>query len=421
MRHRSRTLDIQTPRVFVPLLKPARNKGAHGGRGSGKSFFFAGLAVDMHLAHQGRRTVCIREVQKSLKESAKLLIEDQISRMDVADHFNVRVDEIRTPGDGLIIFRGMQDYSAETIKSLEGFDCAWCEEAQTLSAKSLELLRPTIRRPNSELWFSWNRRSPSDPVDDFLIGQKPENSVVVKADWRDNPFFPDVLAAEREHDRAHNRHRYAHIWEGEYEPAVVGAIWDRTTINQYRISELPELERIVVGVDPAVSSDAGSDMHGIVVAGLAEKRGYVLEDASMRGNPRQWAVRAIAMYDKWEADAIVIEINQGGDMVRHTLQTVRPGIRVVEVRATKGKHVRAEPIAALYQTGQVSHAGTFPGLEDQMCATTASGYEGPGSPDAMDAAVWALTELFPRVVRRKMPQPSLPSGHMGHVDGGWMA
>lgn len=392
-------LQIQTPEVFAPLLHPSRYKGAHGGRGSGKSHFFAELGVERCMLRSGSRGVCIREVQKSLKESAKRLIEDKIEALGVQKHFKVLNDHIVTPGNGIILFQGMQDHTAETIKSLEGFDWAWGEEAQTLSARSLEMLRPTIRAPGSELWFSWNPRNPKDAVDSFLRGiAPPENSVVVRANYNDNPFFPAELEAERLHDKKNNPNRYAHIWLGDYEPAVVGAIWDRETIHANRKAEPPSLKRIVVAVDPAVSHESGSDEHGIVVAGEGnDQRGYVLDDCTCRGKPLDWARRAVAAYDRWEADAIVVEVNQGGDMVKQTLESVRPHIRIIEVRATRGKHVRAEPISALYSMGRVSHVGTFSDLEAQMCQMTADGYQGDGSPDRVDAMVWAMTELFPSI------------------------
>jgi len=351
----------------------------------------------------GSRGVCVREVQKTLKESAKRLIEDKIRALDVGSYFGIFNDHIVTPGKGVILFQGMQDHTAESIKSLEGFDWAWVEEAQTFSARSLEMLRPTIRAPESEIWFSWNPRNANDPVDKFFRGPTPpENSTVVKSNYCDNPFFPKELEAERKHDEQNNRDRYGHIWLGEYEPTAIGAIWDRQTIHAGRRDKAPELDRIVVAVDPAVSSEANSDEHGIVAAGLGtDQRGYVLDDVSLKGSPKQWADRAIATYDRFSADAIVIERNQGGDMCRHTLESVRPGIRIIEVVATRGKHVRAEPISALYSLGRVSHVGTFPQLEDQMCQMTAAGYEGDGSPDRVDALVWALTELFPQMVQTR--------------------
>ena len=243
------------------------------------------------------------------------------------------------------------------------------EEGQTLSARSWEMLQPTIRAPGSEIWASWNPRSASDSINAFFRGENPpKNAIISRINYDQNRFFPAELEEERQHDLQFNKDRYAHIWLGEYEPMAVGAIWDRQTIHQHRRHDNPDMARVVVAVDPAVSAETGSDNHGIVVAGVGDdQRGYVLDDVSMKGAPRQWADRVVATYDRYEADAIVIEINQGGDMVRHTLESVRPGLRIIEVRATRGKHVRAEPISALYHLGRVSHVGTFNELEDQMC------------------------------------------------------
>lgn len=414
------TLEIQTPRAFVPLLRPARYKGAHGGRGSGKSHFFAEALIERALTERKLRAVCIREVQKTLKESAKRLLEDKIAALGVGSMFDVQASEIRTPGGGVIIFQGMQDHSAESIKSLEGFHLAWCEEAQTLSDRSLEMLRPTIRAPGSELWFSWNPRSASDPVDRLLRGpEPPRDAVVVRANYSDNPFFPKELEEERKLDLRLKPDRYAHIWLGEYEPSAMGAIWTRQVLHEGRRREMPPMARIVVAVDPATSSGPGADEHGIVVCGVGQDgRGYVLDDVSMRGTPSQWATRAVAAMDRYGADAIVIETNQGGQMCKHTLHTVRPFCRVVEVVASRGKHVRAEPIAALYALGRVSHVGTFPELEAQMCQMTAAGFEGEGSPDRVDALVWGMTELFPAVTAAPPPRVGGGGGHGG--EGGWM-
>ena len=197
----ARTLDIQAAAVFKPLYQPARYKAAWGGRGSGKSHDRAGALIDDSLYERGLLSVCIREIQKSLKDSAKRLIEAKLVefRLGEADGFKIFTDRISTPGDGVIIFQGMQDHTAESIKSLEGFKRAWVEEAQTLSANSLKLLRPTIRAEGSELWFTWNPRRRIDPVDAmFRGGTAPTGSVVVKANWNDNPWFPSALKQERE-------------------------------------------------------------------------------------------------------------------------------------------------------------------------------------------------------------------------------
>lgn len=177
-----------------------------------------------------------------------------------------------------------------------------------------------------------------------------------------------------------------------------GALWSLATLDAYRLREAPQMGRIVVAVDPAVTATEASDEHGIVVAGLADQRGIVLEDASLSGSPNEWARRAVSLYRSWNADAIVIEVNQGGDMVAHTIRTIDPNVRIKEVRASRGKHVRAEPIAALYEQGRVAHVGTFPVLENQMTQMTSQGFEGEGSPDRVDALVWAMTDLFPAMV-----------------------
>ena len=224
-------LTINTAEVFEPLLEPARYKGAHGGRGSGKSHFFAGLLVEDCLREPGQsgeglRAVCIREVQKSLKDSAKLLIEDKIAAMGVGSRFKIFTDVIETPKDGIITFQGMQSHNAETIKSLEGFKRAWCEEAQTISDRSIGLLRPTIRVEGSELWFSWNPRRKNDPVDVMFRGKKmPTGSVTVKANWSDNPWFPRVLEDERLDCIAATPDQYQHIWEGDYATITEGAYY----------------------------------------------------------------------------------------------------------------------------------------------------------------------------------------------------
>src|ERR1700759_5245845 len=183
-------LKIPTAKIFEPLLAPARYKGVYGGRGSGKSHFFGELLVETCQAEKGMLAVCIREAQKTLGQSSKRLLESKISALGLGHGFKSFSDRIETPGDGAIIFRGMQDHTAASIKSLEGFRIAWIDEAQTLSARSLALLRPTIRAAGPELWASWNPRRKSDAIDDFLRSRKPEGAVVINANWRDNPWFP---------------------------------------------------------------------------------------------------------------------------------------------------------------------------------------------------------------------------------------
>lgn len=210
-------MEIKTPKWSLPLLKPARYKGAKGGRGSGKSHFFAELLVESLILNPNTSAVCIREIQKSLKFSAKKVIEEKIQSLGVDNYFEVTQTEIRsTKGNGIIIFQGMQDHTSDSIKSLEGFNIAWVEEAHSLSAKSLKLLRPTIRAEDSEIWFSWNPEQPTDPVDAFFKSN-PKNSICVHVNLENNPFAPKTLIEEAKQDRIRMLPEdYSHVWEGEY-------------------------------------------------------------------------------------------------------------------------------------------------------------------------------------------------------------
>jgi phage terminase large subunit len=175
------SIRVEVPRAFQPLLKPARYKAAHGGRGGAKSHFFAEQMLIRCYA-KTTRAVCIREVQDTLKDSVRQLLIDKIQKLGLGQFFDVREAEIRGLNGSLIIFKGMQNYNAENIKSLEDFDIAWVEEAQTLSDRSLRMLRPTIRKEGSEIWFSWNPRRKTDPVDSMLRGETlPTGAVVVMA------------------------------------------------------------------------------------------------------------------------------------------------------------------------------------------------------------------------------------------------
>ena len=249
-----RTIRPQTPRVFAPLwTRQARFKGAYGGRGSAKSNDRAQAVIVRMMTQPGTRIVCVREVQNSIKDSVKQLLEDWIGRLEVGNQFTVMRDEIRGPGGSLCIFRGMNDQNNDTIKSLEGYDIAWWEEAQTASERSLRLLRPTLRKPGSELWFTWNPRYRTDPVDVLLRSNAPDSAVVVQANFSDNPYFPDVLELERKIDEG--TENYAHTWLGDYErvgdnqfiPAGIVRDAMRADVEAQRHDE------IILGVDVARS------------------------------------------------------------------------------------------------------------------------------------------------------------------------
>lgn len=258
-------LQIETAEVYEPLLAPARYKGAWGGRGSGKSHFFAGLLIEDSLAEpgnggEGLRSICIREVQKDLAQSSKALIESKLSqlRLGPAQGFKVFRDVIQTPRDGLIVFKGMNDYTADSVKSLDGFKRAWWEEAQTATARSLSLLRPTLRAAGSELWFSWNPRRKTDPIDVLLRGKElPTGAAIVRANWQDNPWFTAELEQERLDCLRIEPDQYAHIWDGDYVTALTGAYFAE------HLAKCREEGRIgFLAADPLMTARAYWDIGG---------------------------------------------------------------------------------------------------------------------------------------------------------------
>ena len=180
-------------------------------------------------------SVCVREVQRSLNQSVKRLLESKIQDMNAGYYFDVQDAAIKsTHGKGLIIFQGMQNHTADSIKSLEGFDRAWVEEAQSISERSLELLRPTIRKPGSEIWATWNPRFESDPIDVLLRGDDPPKDAVVREiNFVDNPWFPDVLRDEMEYDRKTSPDKYAHVWLGRYVQNTQARVFQNWRIEEF--------------------------------------------------------------------------------------------------------------------------------------------------------------------------------------------
>ena len=248
----TRSVEIPVPAIFAPLLEPSRYKGIYGGRGGAKSHFFADQLIDDCMTHRGLRAVCVREYQVSLEQSVKRLLEDKIKEYGLGKDFRSMNTCIETPGDGIIIFQGMQAHTSESIKSLEGYHRAWVEEAQNLSQRSLDLLRPTIREEGSELWFSWNPRSPKDPVDALLRPTPPPDAIVVKSNYHDNPFFPEVLRKEMEWDRRRDPDKYKHVWLGGYEERSEARVFKNWKEEEF---ETPSGVSFLYGADWGYSVD----------------------------------------------------------------------------------------------------------------------------------------------------------------------
>ena len=218
-------------------------------------------------------------------------------------------------------------------------------------------------------------------------------TVVTRGSTYDNaanlaPSFMERMAKKYEGTRLGRQELHAEMLDD-----VPGALWQRQNIEQHRVSRVPDLVRIIVGVDPAMTSGEDANETGIIIAGKSrDGHVYVLEDLSCRLSPDAWGRRAVSGYRRHRADRIVAEVNNGGDLVERLLRVVDPSVSYRAVRAARGKVTRAEPVAALYEQGHVHHLASFAALEDQMCAFTPDQYD--GSPDRVDALVWAITELL---------------------------
>lgn len=236
------TAEAKFPRKLQCLFQPNRYKFIRGGRGSGKSW---GIARALLILGAGRklRILCTREVQKSIKQSVHQLLSDQIQSLGLGEFYEVLATEIRGANGTQIFFAGLSDMTADSIKSFEGCDIVWLEEAQTLTKRSLTILIPTIRKEGSEIWASYNPELETDPIHDMAVVNPPPDAVSVLMNYSDNPWFPSVLEAERLHAKATMRPAdYAHVWEGQCKPAVEGAIYAdeiASVLAESRICRVP--------------------------------------------------------------------------------------------------------------------------------------------------------------------------------------
>jgi phage terminase large subunit len=366
------TLPIETPRAFAPLLHPARYKGAWGGRGSGKSHFFAQMLVARCLSRK-THAVCVREIQKSLKQSVKKLIESKLDALGVRSQFDVLDTEIRAPHGGLITFQGMQDHTADSIKSLEDFDIAWVEEAQSLSQTSLTLLRPTIRKPGSELWFSWNPRRKTDPVDALLRGPTPPTgAVVVKVNWSDNPWFPAELETERRDDLRDRPDSYEHIWEGDYARVVDGAYYAKCLAEMRAQGRLGRVQP-----DPLMAYRAFWDIGGtgakadacaIWVAQFVAREIRVLDYYEAVGQPLSAHVQWLRSSGYANALCVLPHDGASNDKVydvSYESELTRAGfdVTVVPNQGKGAAAARVETARRLFPSIWINEATTQPGVE----------------------------------------------------------
>jgi phage terminase large subunit len=249
-RHRKKH-KVDIPNAFADLFRPFRYKAFFGGRASGKSHAMA-TALVLLAAQKPLRVLALRETQASIRDSSKRLLDDRIQALGLGAQFRSTETEIRAANGSLFLFAGL-GHNPQSIKSMEGVDIAWVEEADTISQRSLDMLVPTIRKPRSELWFAWNPRHPTDPVDAMFRGTPPRDDALVRhVSFADNPWFPTVLDAERLWDQQRDPDKYRHVWEGAYVSHSEARVFRNWRIERL---EMPPATRPYFGADWGFSAD----------------------------------------------------------------------------------------------------------------------------------------------------------------------
>ena len=363
-----------------------------GGRGGMKSWQISDILMTKTLTERNIVVLCTKQTQTSIADSVYSLIKKRIYDYNLQEFFQFTDKEIRCILTGSkFIFKGLLD-PENSLKSLSNIKYCWVEEAQTLKEETWRILTPSIRAENSQIFVTFNPKDEQDIIYREFILQNNELADVVELQYWDNPFFPDVLRLEMERDKQRDYIMYEYIWEGKLKKIDPKALWKPNYILIPAVKER-QLSRIVVAIDPSITGKETSDACGIVVAGRysGEDRYIVLGDYTMIATPAIWARKAIELYQEYKADRIVAEVNQGGDMVETIIKNIDPTISYKAVHATRGKIIRAEPIAALYEEQQVDHVRHFAELEKELFTYT--GEKGQQSPNRLDALVWALTEL----------------------------
>lgn len=371
-----------------------------GGRGSAKSFHVSLFLLNLTY-EVGHVILFTRYTLTSANLSIIPEFKEKIGLLNREADFHITANEIINLKTGSrILFRGIKTSSGNqtaALKSIQGVTTWVLDEAEELvDETTFERIDLSIRHktlPNRVI-LVLNPSTYSHFLYQNFIQKGPRaDTLYIHTTWEDNRHnLAQSWIEKAEEVRERNPARYNHIFGGLWSKEKPGLLWTRADIERCRISTAPELSRVVVGIDPAATSHMESNETGIVVVGMdRQRRAYVLEDLSGRYNPNQWASIAIDAAKRWKG-SIVAETNQGGDMVTSVIRSIgdrASGVRIIDVRASRGKYARAEPVYSLYTESRVYHVGEFPILEQQMAGFNPD--DDVDSPDRVDALVWALT------------------------------
>jgi phage terminase large subunit-like protein len=370
-----------------------------GGRGSGKSWTLSLFLLNLTY-EEGHVILFTRWTLTSAFISIIPEFIDKIDLMNKAEDFEITQSEIINKATGSkILFRGIktsQGTATANLKSIAGVTTFILDESEELMDEDvfdrIDLSIRAVNKPNRVI-LVMNPSYKSHWIYNRFVKYPRNDTNYIHTTYLDNKNnLSPSFVAQAERTRTENLHRYNHLFLGHWLEDAEGMLWNRQIIERLRMATPPQLERIVVSVDPAASANLDSDETGIVVCAKDSKgNGYVLEDLSGKYSPSQWAAVAVKAFERWNADCIVAEKNMGGDMVESVLRSQNTNARIKLVNATKGKYVRAEPIYSLYEQNKIYHIGQFPILENQMI--TFDPDKGK-SPDRVDAMVWGFTELL---------------------------
>jgi PBSX family phage terminase large subunit len=370
-----------------------------GSRGSGKSYTVTLFLLNLTY-EEGHVILFTRWTLTSAFISIIPEFIDKIELMNKEKDFEITQSEIINKVTGSkILFRGIktsQGTATANLKSIAGVTTFILDESEELMDEDvfdrIDLSIRAVNKPNRVI-LVMNPSYKSHWIYSRFVKQPRNDTSYIHTTYLDNvQNLSQSFVDQAERVKQENLHRYEHLFLGKWLDDAEGLLWSRPLLEKVKIVAKPILERIVVAIDPAASANLNSDETGIIVLGKdSQGKGYVLEDLSGKYSPNEWAKVASQAFTNWDADCIVAEKNQGGDMVESVLRSQNATARIKLVTATKGKYVRAEPIYSLYEQSKIFHVGSFPILEKQM--VTFDPDKGK-SPDRVDALVWGFTELM---------------------------
>lgn len=387
-----------------PLYARKRYIVLNGGRAGGKSIQAADqVIVETLRRSEGGAVICGREIQNSLDASSKALLERRIREWEVGEYFDILQNEIRCKVNGVVIhFVGLREATkSDAIKSFDRLFFIWIEEAQAISARTIEKLIPTlVRNDGWRLLATMNRQFEDDAIIAEIVQNRAAESLYIHINYTDNPYCPADIIAEAEAMRQADPRRYEHIYLGEPEKAGEEALFNEAEVKaaeRYISFERQNYTDLVIAVDPATTNTEHSNEYGVILIGARENGECdVVDDFSGNMSVSEFVATVSRVYDEYIATAVVVETNAGGDFIRQVLLTENPKLHIVEVKATRDKVYRAQPIANKIATGKLYFIKHLPTLKTQMARMTRRGFIGkPGeSPDRVDALGWGVYYLF---------------------------